>query len=1026
MPEYLEYWARIKGLNVIGTGDCVHPGWLAELKQKLAPADNGFFVLKDEYRLKESSALAGSAIPGQIYFLLTGEISSIYKRDGKTRKVHNVCVFPDFASVERIAGRLSQIGNISADGRPILGLDARNLLEMTLSTSDKSWLLPAHIWTPWFSALGSKSGFDSIEECYGDLTSEIFAVETGLSSDPPMNRLCSFLDRFKLVSNSDAHSPEKLGREANLFDCELSYDGVLSSLKGNSGFDGTIEFFPQEGKYHYDGHRKCGVRLNPLETAKNGGLCPVCGKPLTLGVMHRVAQLADRDDASSAPGKKLFYSIAALPEIIAELRGVKNSGAAAVQTDYFQAIKGLGSEFGILLFADLEDIRSRCGDMLAEGIRRLRAGDVAVEEGYDGEFGRVKLFRKEEKSELFGKGLFAISQTPPAGGSGFSAAVDFSVSEFKALSASLLDHIDKNKENKKEAKDMSVKGSTEISPEQRQGISHGEGPCMVIAGPGTGKTFTLTQRIISLIKSGRSLPSQILAVTFSNNAAEEMLKRVKREIGGELPQIMTFHAFGLSLLKKYFAEVGRREDFILIDEQGAEQVLADIAGVKAAVGAKQIDAYKRGGSVGTPPPFFDEYETTLVRINAFDLNDLIRLPTKLLAERSDICKEEIAKFKFVLADEFQDINAAQYELLKLIAPPPAANLFVIGDPHQSIYSFRGASPAFAESFIRDFPRAKQITLGKSFRCPSPVLQAAAQVLQQGQTASGADANIKINISGFASDASEAEHIARTIESMMGGVRSFSIDSGIADGTAVGDNTNFSDFAVLCRSSFMFAAVEKALQNHGIPYKPAGTGAFYAEGKPRQTLEIISNLVYKKSSVDIPTEIARLAEENDKPATLVRAVMKHIGGDKTETKRLANAADRYKTVGDMLTAFMLRVGEDDFPYDYDAVALMTIHAAKGLEFCHVFIPGCEDGIMPFSIFGKDAGYDISEEKRVFYVAATRTSRNLFLSYAARRNFRGRQLNLKPSPFIARIKEELLLRHIQETKQTNGSEDQLNLF
>jgi PHP family Zn ribbon phosphoesterase len=308
VPEYLDYWARRKGITVVGTGDITHPGWLEELKEKVTEPEPGLFRLKDQYRLDGSaeptdrtapSYLSTPTVPpgAQVRFLLTGEISSIYKRGEKVRKVHNIVLLPGFEAAETMQKKLDAVGNITSDGRPILGLDSRDVMEIVLSSSDDAALIPAHIWTPWFSALGSKSGFDTIEECYDDLSDQIFAVETGLSSDPPMNWVCRFLDRYTIISNSDAHSPEKLGREANLFDTELSYPAVLEAMQsGDDRFLGTVEFFPQEGKYHYDGHRKCGVRWDPLETVRRGGICPVCGKKVTVGVTNRVAQLADRDD----------------------------------------------------------------------------------------------------------------------------------------------------------------------------------------------------------------------------------------------------------------------------------------------------------------------------------------------------------------------------------------------------------------------------------------------------------------------------------------------------------------------------------------------------------------------------------------------------------------------------------------------------------------------------------------------------------------------------------------------------------
>jgi uncharacterized protein (TIGR00375 family) len=431
VPEHLEYWARLKGIDVLGTGDCVHPGWFDELGKKLEPAGNGLMRLKSEYRLEESRYCSGEHMPREVYFVLTGEISNIYKKNGKVRKVHNLCVFPDFDAVKKVQARLDRMGNIRSDGRPILGLDSKILLEMVLESSDQSFLIPCHIWTPWFSVLGSKSGFDSIEECYDDLTKHIFALETGLSSDPAMNRSCGILDRFSLVSNSDAHSPEKLGREANIFDTELSYAAMFRALKEDDGFLGTIEFFPQEGKYHYDGHRKCGIRWDPLETVRHRGICTKCGKPVTRGVMYRVAELADRKDL---PGNEeiCFYSITPLPDLLAEVMGQKSGKSGRVMKEYHRLIGSLGSEFHILLDAPLEEIQEGGGELLAEGIRRLRKGEVIIEEGFDGEFGRIKVFRPGEAKTFTGASLFDTS-TPAGPACRSKSSIQFDTGELRRV-----------------------------------------------------------------------------------------------------------------------------------------------------------------------------------------------------------------------------------------------------------------------------------------------------------------------------------------------------------------------------------------------------------------------------------------------------------------------------------------------------------------------------------------------------------------------------------------------------------------
>lgn len=386
-PEHLDLWARRKGIHIVGTGDFTHPAWREELKEKLEPAEDGLYVLKDGYRIKEDP-VPGGKIPR---FVVTGEISSIYKKNGKTRKVHSLILLPGLEDAERISARLEQIGNIHSDGRPILGLDCRDLLEIVLELCPRAVYVPAHIWTPHFSMFGAFSGFDTVEECFEDLTSYIHAVETGLSSDPPMNWRVSALDRFQLISNSDAHSPAKLGREANLFDIPLSYEGLYRAIQTGEGLGGTIEFFPEEGKYHMDGHRKCGLCLTPSETVKYNGKCPVCGRKITIGVSHRIGELADRPEGYVKPGAKPFESLVPLPEVIGASVG-RGAAGVRVQREYQRLLAELGPEFEILRNIPPEDIRRAAGDRMAEGIQRLRNGQVECVPGFDGEYGVIRLF----------------------------------------------------------------------------------------------------------------------------------------------------------------------------------------------------------------------------------------------------------------------------------------------------------------------------------------------------------------------------------------------------------------------------------------------------------------------------------------------------------------------------------------------------------------------------------------------------------------------------------------------------------
>lgn len=398
--EHLYLWAQLKGIQVVGTGDFVHPGWLKELEEKLEPVEEGLFKLKEAYA-KPMDALVPARCRGTVRFLLTVEISNIYKRLDKVRKVHNLIWAPSFESAKKIQARLGAIGNIKSDGRPILGLDSRDLLEIALEADPHNLFVPAHIWTPWFSALGSMGGFDQMKDCFADLIGHIHAVETGLSSDPLMNWRLSQLDDFILVSNSDAHSPGKLGREANLFDTELSYRGIYNALvdRNDKGLIATLEFFPEEGKYHYDGHRACGVRWHPVETIKNKGICSVCQKPVTVGVMARVEELADRPEGAKSSRYRPYYSIIPLPEVIGEAKKVGPSSKAVTQA-YNQMLTNLGSEFSILRDVSIEEIKKSAGETIAEGINRMRQGKVEINPGFDGEFGTLEIFKSGERENI--------------------------------------------------------------------------------------------------------------------------------------------------------------------------------------------------------------------------------------------------------------------------------------------------------------------------------------------------------------------------------------------------------------------------------------------------------------------------------------------------------------------------------------------------------------------------------------------------------------------------------------------------
>lgn len=377
--------AARKGLSLVGTGDFTHPIWLAELKEALEPAEKGLYIIRDN--------------PDSPRFMLTAEISNIYTQGGKARRIHTVIFAPDFEVAEDIQNRLGAIGNIHSDGRPIFGFSAKDLVTLVMKASPDCFVLPAHVWTPWFALFGAKSGFDSVEECFEEESHHIHALETGLSSDPQMNWRISALDRYALVSNSDAHSPSKLAREANVFSCKMNYDSICASIKGEiEGFDGTLEFFPEEGKYHYDGHRMCDICMKPSETIKNNGICPVCGKKLTIGVMHRIEELADRPEGFVPETARPCMHIVPLEEIVRDVSGVKTI-TSKVKKKCVQLAELFGSEINLLLHVPESELKSSLTDELFSAIMAARRGRVEIFPGHDGVYGKVALKNLHEKTE---------------------------------------------------------------------------------------------------------------------------------------------------------------------------------------------------------------------------------------------------------------------------------------------------------------------------------------------------------------------------------------------------------------------------------------------------------------------------------------------------------------------------------------------------------------------------------------------------------------------------------------------------
>ncbi len=874
--EHLSKWAQLKGVQVVGTGDIAHPGWLAEIKQKLEPAEEGLFRLKAEYAQPVQSALP-AACQAPVRFLLAGEVSNIYKKNGRVRKIHHILFAPSLAAVERLQAALEKIGNIRSDGRPILGLDSHDLLEIVLETDPAAYLIPAHIWTPWFAILGSMAGFDAIEECFDELTPHIFAVETGLSSDPPMNWLVSALDRYTLVSNSDAHSPQKLAREATVVDADMSYPAIFAALKAGGEAVSTLEFFPEEGKYHYDGHRKCNIQWTPATTQAHGGICSVCGKPVTVGVMHRVATLADRKAGQQPAWVQAFYNLIPLPEVLGEVYGV-GAGSKQVQQQYVALLGKLGSELAILQDIPLETIAQTGGALLAEGIRRMRSGELTIDAGYDGEYGVIKLFDDQERAVSSAQiGLFGAEKPPRTTKKKSSATaedqpghdtsavwveedvfekVDGSGAAVESVEPPRLDNtsvpVDINIETTGTTTSHTIEAAEEflagLNAQQQAAVQTIDVPLLIVAGPGTGKTRTLTYRIAALITYKNIPPEQILAITFTNKAAEEMAQRLTVLLGPTVAgriTIKTFHAFGALLLGQMAAQIGLSPTFVIgseddrqsllkqcypdRSEKALQQALEQISTAKNQLLTPATLPTDRGDPAAIPlATIYRTYEAALRQNQMLDFDDLLLQTVQMLETHPELLRQVQDRWQWISVDEYQDINLAQYRLLQLLTAA-GANLCAIGDPDQAIYGFRGADRGYFLRFEQDFPDATRLYLRQNYRSTQLILDASTQVIAKESNRAAqliwSDTldPTKVDIYPAPTDKAEAEYVVHQIEQMVGGTSYFSIDTGRATGIETGARA-FADFAVLYRLRAQSRLLVEAFERSGIPYQTVGQTA----------------------------------------------------------------------------------------------------------------------------------------------------------------------------------------------------------
>jgi DNA helicase II / ATP-dependent DNA helicase PcrA len=842
--ENLYINAQVKGITVLGTADFTHPAWWQEIQDKLIPAEDGLFELKPEIARACDERVPPSC-RAPVRFMLVTEISNIYKKQDRTRKNHNLVFMPGMESAARFNRKMDEVGNIQSDGRPILGLDARNLLEIVLESDDDAFLVPAHIWTPWFSLLGSKSGFDSVQACFEDLTPHIFALETGLSSDPPMNWRVSALDGYTLISNSDAHSPSKLGREANRFDCDLGYGAMQTAMQtaDPQRFRGTIEFYPEEGKYHVDGHRKCGFQSDPSETRRLSGICPVCGKPLTIGVLNRVEELADRDGGQPPPGSSPYRNLIPLEHVLSEVLQV-GANSKKVRRAYHRLIHDHGSEFDILCRTPAQALSASNIPLLDEALTRMRDGRVNFTPGYDGEFGRVCIFDPSEREHLQGqRSLFDI----PA---------EVRPKKTKATAPSPEGRLMPDIVPQKQPEEATPPplfpepqaDGTQLNAEQKAAVDHPCGPLIISAGPGTGKTRTITCRVAHLMRHGGVAARHILAVTFTRKAAEEMRHRLQTLLppGSDLPLVATFHGFCRQLLDE------RHEDKVLtvIDDAGRRVILADAvemvrhdggdidlpleALLKWIIEAKQQLRGPSDDLGGVAPEadlprfraVYDRYRQLMTMQALIDFEDLIFQTVRSLENDPDWKNRMRKRFTHIFVDEFQDINGGQYRLLRALAPPEA-QLCVIGDPDQAIYGFRGSDVRYFRRFSEDYRPVKSIRLNRNYRCTQTILEAACQVIQsadadpaQDSPAQGAFSGIKgfqsVTLMETPSPRAEAVAIGRTIEEMVGGTGFHSMDFDKLDSGSTAPERSFGDFAVLCRTGDQVQAVARQLTDGGIP------------------------------------------------------------------------------------------------------------------------------------------------------------------------------------------------------------------
>ena len=970
--------------------------------------------------------------------MVSGEISTIYKRGGKTRKVHHVILLPGLEAAEALSHRLEAIGNLHSDGRPILELDSRDLLEITLDCCPQAIFIPAHIWTPHFSLFGAFSDFSTLEECYGDLSGHIHALETGLSSNPPMNRRLSMLDRYLLVSNSDAHSPAKLGREANVLEGAPSYPALRRAFGNRRGPARHGRILPGGGQVSSGRPSELPVLLGARRNGGAGRALPPSAdgrSPSACSAAWSSWPTAPRPLPCPSPLKASFPC----PRCWADCLGA-GPASKRVQETYISLIRRLGPEMRILRELDPADIEREAGFAVAEGVRRMRAGQVIRKAGYDGEYGVISLFAPGELEMLSGQTSLLGPAAPAARAKPRARAAAPAPAPLP---------------------EAGPDPAPAPNPEQDAAIRTQAACTAVIAGPGTGKTRTLVSRIAWLIEHEGVSPTRITAVTFTRQAAAEMLERLTDRLGKKAVRgltVGTFHAICLGLVppRPFISRAQALETVkTLLDEHGAR--------LSPAEALRLLSLYKNGLRKRTPavsalPAWLpDAYDSRLGELGLRDLDGL-------MLEALEVDVSGRRGFTCLLVDEFQDINPVQHALIAHWSKA-GKSLFVIGDPDQAIYGFRGADADCFARLLSQNPDAQVMRLTRNYRSTPQVLALAARVISKNPGGERAliptrPDGAKVRAVQAPDPLSEGIWIAREIARMAGGV-----DMLDAQHMAREAARPFSDIAVLCRTRRQLEQIETCLAHDSIPCVIYGRDAFLEDAAVRGALGFFASLTDPQDAPSLTACLTALwrvpaplcqraaaalsqsAGEADRPAFLRRelsdfsplapwldaaeALFPRMAREKPRRlldalcalaglkgramEHLLSTAVFFSTMGGLLDT--LRSGEEadirrasGAGYQSGAVRLMTLHGAKGLEFPVVFLAGVTKGALPLERETLPA--DAAEERRLYFVGITRAREELIVSCGG-----------EPSAFFAEIPGE---REAVRSRPRPVRMEQLSLF